>query len=78
MGDAMGKAAGYHGRLIFLAKGATRGGQEPYVDLYVGIVRSRRIKMSRRTIGVNLVCYLSERHHKIWAGKNVHLEWVTA
>ena len=43
------KAAGYHGLLIFLANGIS------YVGRYVGLVQSRRKKMSLRTIGVNLV-----------------------
>jgi hypothetical protein len=49
------KAATHHGRLIFLANGAQWLKNVSYVRRYVGLVQNRRKKMSRRTIGVNLV-----------------------
>jgi hypothetical protein len=51
----MAKAAGYYGRLIFLANGVQQVTHISYVGRYVGLVQSRRKKMSRRTIGFNLV-----------------------
>jgi hypothetical protein len=49
------KAAGNHGRPIFLANCDTEPGYVPYVGRYVGIVRNSKKKYSRITIGVNLV-----------------------
>ncbi len=58
------KAAGYHGRLIFLANGAQRVTHISYVGRYVGLVQSRVKNMSLRTNGVNLVgTYLSTLGH---------------
>ena len=49
------KAAGYPGRLIFLANGEQRVTHISYVGRYIGLVQSRIKKMSLLTIGINLV-----------------------
>ena len=49
------KAAGYHGRLIFLANGGQRVTPISYVGRYIGLVQNRIQKMSLLTIGINLV-----------------------
>ena len=49
------KAATHHGRLIFLDNDEQRLKNVSNVGRYVGLVQTRRKKLSRSTIGVNLV-----------------------
>ena len=59
------KAAGYHGRPIFLAYCVTRKGSLPYVGPYIGIVQNSQNKMSSYTLGVILVDHTQNTHGRI-------------
>ena len=51
-----------------MANCAQRRGYFRYVDGYIGLVQNREKKMSRRTIGVNLVAESADYFSVRWLG----------
>ena len=56
------KLATHHGWLIFLVNGTQQLKNVSYIGCYVGLALIRRNKLSRRTIGVNLVLTTHHEH----------------
>ncbi len=57
---------------FFMANCAQRRGYYWYVDGYIGLVQNREKKMSRRTIGVNLVAALLLKDLLLLTSKILH------